>query len=142
MGVAFDAECRCGYSGIAHAGSSRSEHGKSFCFPYRCYGCEKVVSVDVLAGSTECPECKSKATSMYGAARKQADIERESTARTSVFSKLFGRGGVKIDDTEGVPINEEYCFVTDTTYSIDNVAYACPRCSKQTLFFTINSFYS
>jgi Zn finger protein HypA/HybF involved in hydrogenase expression len=148
MGVEFDAKCRCGYRGSASSGSTRAGHGKYFDFPHRCADCKEVVSVNILSGSIECPECNSKAVSIYGSQRTLAEEKRERRSPINWLYRLFGRSAVKTDDLEKAsgrfketPIHQQYCYQTATTYRLERMGHECPRCTTHSLFFVCRSYF-
>lgn len=135
MGQLFIAKCGCGLEAEVSVGSSRSEHGKKFYYPHYCSTCNNVTSVNVLAKSYVCPECKSEKINSYAAATQTLPFD--SKLNSSSESHLSRLGFHKSNLVE----DESYCHGLEKTFVLFSSKNFCPACNKNSLSFILSAMY-
>ena len=111
MGSQVTAMCRCGLEVNVLIGGGMANFTTTCYFPCLCEACHKIVQVNLLAKTKQCPKCKSPALISYDDPRLSESPGTRVVADWNVQEQL-GR----------------YLMLTDGNYM-------CPKCNKMSLRF-------
>jgi hypothetical protein len=134
MGTQLLATCPCGVSNEVSIGGTRASRGV-FDFPHACYGCRKVVSVNILSEPLTCPSCLGSTLSSYQASGAGVWMYRFMSLFPDSFQRKFWRGA-----GESTP-SSYYCPKNQTTYYLFPSRQRCVNCSENTLNFSLLSLF-
>ena len=130
--------CSCGYRGDAWVASTRAGFGKSFWFPFSCSGCNAVKSINVLKIPICCPDCGTGRVSQFGV--KLPD------SPTGTLQKLLGMLNAtcwlqskQLKALRNYHVAMAYEANERVTYGILHQSYFCPKCTNNTLRFSLSA---
>ena len=117
MGSQVTAECQCGFHASVAIGGGVLDFTTTCYFPGLCDACHHSVQVNLLAGTKQCPTCKSPALIPYDDPRLPESPGKRATTELN----MLGRLGRQLMLTDG--------------------NYRCPKCNKMSLRFRDTGLY-